>query len=49
MFILCDLVEVCSIVPIYSNRVEYVLLAIGYTGLLLEVLIGSITLLIFQR
>ncbi|XP_064396929.1 transmembrane protein 216-like [Halichondria panicea] len=31
------------------HRLEYVLLALGYTGLLLELVIGAITLIVFQR
>ena len=33
----------------HSHRLEYVLLAIGYTGLVLELLIGLVTLIVFQR
>ena len=28
---------------------EYILLAIGYAGLLLELMLGSLTLIVFQR
>lgn len=33
----------------HRHRLEYVLLALGYTGLLLELVIGAITLIVFQR